>query len=141
MPTHRNVGFAVKDWSKNGATSPWTIPNPMTSPQYWDAGVDGSAFVTPAAGEAADAVGIRGQGTSPNPPSNFKNHWLAKMNGNYYDAAYGLGPYTDRKAYEDAAFAGRLYVDLVAGGARLASLPVNDGDATNHNDEIMTYSA
>jgi hypothetical protein len=124
--------FAVKNWAKTGV-SPRTVVS-------FDAGVDGSAAVAPnpANNEAADAAGAAGQGNSPNPPSNFVNHYIVKMNGKYYDPSYALGPFTDRKVYEDAAFAGSLR--QVGMTWLLDDLPANDGNAANHADEINDYT-
>jgi hypothetical protein len=132
------VGFAVKNWATSGAAYPKRIID-------WDAGVDGSTPTTPTPGndEAADASGEPGQGTSPNPPSNFGNHYIIKANGSYYDPSYGLGPFVDRKAYEDAAFAGGIrrtgvYPNFVYW---LYALPASDNDPNTTTDLICTYSA
>ena len=98
-----NVAFAIKNWTKTG-TGPYAIVS-------FDAGVDGLNEVPPSASEASDAQGVPGQGNSPNPPSAFRNHWIVKMYGKYYDPSYGLGPYTFLKDYEDDAFEGEIYVN------------------------------
>lgn len=61
------------------------------------------------------------------------------MNGEYYDPSYGLGPYTDRKVYEDAALAGSVYKDVFTGLYYLKKLPDNNGSASDHTDEINAY--
>jgi len=126
------IAFGVKNW----ATSRMSPRNIIS----FDAGVDGSSAVTPnpANNEAADAPGVAGQGNSPNPPSEFGNHWIDKLNGKYYDPSYGIGPFTDLKAYEDAAFSGSI--ETGGSGYRLKDLPANDGDPSNHADEINNYT-
>jgi hypothetical protein len=128
------VMFAIRDWQTNPpppASGPWVIAD-------WDAGVDGATPYTPGLGEAADGVGVRGQGNSPNPPAAFGNHWIVKVETQYYDPSYGLGPYTDPKDYEDDAFSGG--VEYQSGvGYVLHSLPANNGSA-DPSDEICTYS-
>ena len=95
------VAFAVQNWATTGS-SPRTVIS-------LDAGVDGAtpAVPNPSSDEAADSLGAAGQGNSPNPPSNFYNHWIVRRGQTYYDPSYALGPFTDRKVYEEAAFAGR----------------------------------
>ncbi|MBX9659359.1 MAG: hypothetical protein K2X00_12390 [Nitrospiraceae bacterium] len=51
-------------------------------------------------------MGSVGQGTSPNPPSNFGNHWILKLNGRFYDPSYGIGDLPNSAAYEAVAFHG-----------------------------------
>ena len=126
------VEFAVNNWAKTGSSPRQIISS--------NAGVDGSSAVTPnpANSETADAVGASGQGNSPNPPSNFGNHYIGYFNGKYYDPSYGLGPYTDLKKYEIDAFAGGIRQDPVIGFV-IDEPPSDDGDPNNHNDEINTY--
>ena len=115
-------GFAVQNWSKSGSNSTRLIIN-------WDAGVDGMSAVTPnpTNNEAADAKGVAGQGNSPNPPSGFSNHYIFKCNNRYYDPSYGIGPFTDVKVYENAAFSGSI-----SAIGQLIDLPATD--------TINTYS-
>jgi hypothetical protein len=128
------VAFAINNWATSGTTYPKRIISD-------DAGVDGSTPATPnpSSNEAADALGGSGQGTSPNPPSRFGNHFIVKANGMYYDPSYGLGGYVDRKDYEDAAFAGRIYIDR-SGVWWLDALPASDHDPLTTTDLICTYS-
>ncbi len=127
-----NAAFSVKNWAKTGA-SPRKIID-------FDAGVDGSTHSTPdpAKDEAADTAGASGQGNSPNPPSEFGNHWIAEMNGKYYDPSYGIGPYTDFKKYEDDAFAGNI--GHVGADYFLTDLPADNGNGADHSDEINDYT-
>lgn len=119
--------FAVKNWAVTGSSARTIIS--------FDAGVDGlSALIpNPAANEAADAPGATGQGNSPNPPSRFFNHYIVRLGQTLYDPSYALGPFTDRKKYELAAFAGRI------AGNTLSDAPADDSDPANHNDEINNY--
>jgi len=127
-----NPGFGVSSWAKEGTNAFYWIVN-------FDAGIDGSNPTDPGPDQAADAVGVSGQGNSPNAPSSFQNHWLVKMNNEYYDPCYAIGPYTDLKDYEDAAFDG-----WIGGGFEpaypLIDLPANDGNPTNHDDEVNDYT-
>ena len=129
--------FAIKSWATSGTTYPKFIISD-------DAGVDGSTPATPnpGANEAADATGASGQGTSPNPPSMFANHFIVNVNGSYYDPSYALGGYTDRKDYEDAAFAGRVRVNPpgLPAGLYLYTLPANDHDPNTTDDLICSYT-
>ena len=128
-----NAGFAIQHWITSG-NSPWQVGNA-------DAGVDGSQATLPAAGEACDATGVPGQGTSPNPPSNFKEHYIVYMNFHFYDPSYGLGPIFGKKAYEDAAFAGRLVIDPRDPSTRLLRiLPPDNDDPLDETDLINTYT-
>ena len=124
-------GFAVKSWEKLG-----------TNGAYWiidfDAGIDGSDPTEPGTNQTADAAGVSAQGNSPNPPSSFQNHWIVKMNGKYYDPSYAIGPFTDRKNYEDSAFDGYILSGYEP-SYPLYDMLVNDGNPTNHNDEICDY--
>jgi hypothetical protein len=63
--------------------------------------------------EVTDKEGVRGQNTM-NPKSTFSTHWVAEIGGKIYDFSYGLGPYDDRKKWEDASIAGFAKVDMVA---------------------------
>lgn len=127
-----SLAFAVKNWTKTGSTPRLIVNN--------DAGVDGSTPTSPnpASKEAADKIGVAGQGNSPNPPSNFRNHWITKMNGKYYDPSYGIGPYTDLKKYEDDAFDGRIGIDKMK--VKLFDLPLDNADPADHADEICIYT-
>jgi hypothetical protein len=61
-----------------------------------------------------DRDGVPGQGT-PDPTSNFFNHFIVSYGGKYYDPSYGTGPFsgdTDDEArnnWENSAIAGYLY--------------------------------
>jgi len=125
-----DVAFSVQNWAKTG-NSPRKIIDA-------DAGVDGTSPTAPnpANDEAADAAGKAGQGNSPNPPSNFNRHWITKLNGKFYDPSYGLGPYTDRKAYEEAAFSERIVENVLY---FLWDLPADNFDPADHSDEINCY--
>jgi hypothetical protein len=58
------------------------------------------------------------------------------MIGNvYFDPSYGIGEYTDQKKYETDAFAGTMEESLV-----LHAAPVDDGNSSNHADEINSYT-
>lgn len=123
--------FAVKNWNKNGPGPTWIIYPPF------DATLTG-IFPTPGPGEAADALGVPGQGNSPNPPSVFDRHLIVSINGVYYDPSYGIGLYTDRKKYELDAFEGKVTVDAF-GVYEMHQSPVDDGNAANPADEINNY--
>ena len=125
-----DLGFAVNNWAKTGNNCRLIIDE--------DAGVDGTSPTAPnpANDEAADAAGKAGHGNSPNPPSNFNRHWITKLNGKFYDPSYGLGPYTDRKAYEEAAFSGRIVENVLY---FLWDLPADNFDPADHSDEINCY--
>jgi len=125
-------GFAIKNWATSGTSYPKLIID-------LDAGVDGSSATTPDpnSNQAADAPGVPGQGTSPNPPAGFSNHYIVWANARYYDPSYGLGPFIDLKDYEDAALAGTIIV--VGNEMRLTPLPVSDGDPSTTSDLVCTY--
>jgi len=137
-PPNDYVAFAVNNWATSGTAYPKVIVDS-------DAGVDGSTptIPNPLYDEAADAAGASGQGTSPNPPSMFGNHYIVKANGKYYDPSYGLGPFVDRKDYEDAAFAGRIRIDPpgLPPSWYLYAMPDNDHNPNTTSDLICTYSA
>jgi len=123
--------FAVKNWNVTGSS-----PRDIIS---YDAGVDGLSPVAPfpSSDEATDAAGVAGQGNSPNPPSRFLNHFIIRIGQTLYDPSYAIGPYTDRKKYETAAFAGRI--STVNNPHALYDAPADDNDPSNHDDEINTY--
>ncbi|MBX9659361.1 MAG: Ig-like domain-containing protein [Nitrospiraceae bacterium] len=130
------ASFAVKNWAKTGKS-----PHSIIS---WDAGVDGKAAKAPdvTKDEAADAAGAAGQGTSPNPPPMFANHFIVKMNGKYYDPSYGIGEHTDFRKYEEEAFAGSIDFDFTVDPPiprMLYALPPDDGNPLNDADEICKY--
>ena len=106
----------------------------------FDAGVDGLSPTQPNAllNEAADMAGSAGQGNSPNPPSTFGNHWIVKMNNNYYDPSYGLGPFTDLKKYEDDACEGSM--DVIGMNYFLSDRPADNNTPSDHTDEINNYN-
>ena len=84
----------------------------------------GSAFLAPDPGssEAADYVGIAGQGNSPNPYAIFGDHAVVRANGFIYDPSYGIGgTYDDIKSYENDALSGTLH--FIDGGWYLLDLP------------------
>ena len=122
----------MKNWTTSGITWPKKIVS-------FDAGVDGSSPVTPSGNEAADAPGTPGQGTSPNPPSCFGNHYIIITNGKYYDPSYGIGGFVDPKDYEDAAFAGGIEQDI-SGVYWLYALPPSDHNPNTTTDLICTYT-
>jgi hypothetical protein len=74
--------------------------------------VDGGNPQVPGTGQSADAPGKPGQGTSPNPPSGFRNHYIIQANGKYYDPSYGIGNYVIARDYERDAFAGYFKLDI-----------------------------
>lgn len=125
--------FAINTWATNGMT-PYTIVS-------LDDGVVGeNPDPMLAADEAADALGAPGQGTSPNPPSNFGSHFITKANGLFYDPSYGLGPYGDRKDYEEDAFRGGID-EVVAGTTYTLNDPPGDNGMVNDGvDEINMYA-
>jgi len=129
--------FAVKNWATSGADYPKLIID-------FDAGVDGSTptIPNPSNNEAADTAGAPGQGTSPNPPSHFCNHFIVKANGKYYDPSYGLGSFVDLKDYEDVAFAGSITHTGVYPSVLywLWTLPTSDNDPDTTTDLICTYT-
>jgi len=125
-----NPAFAIKNWEKGGAYAYYVITNDY-------AGVDGSDAIPPGLGEASDAVGTSAQGNSPNSPSGFQNHWMVRMNGSYFDPSYANGPFTDLRKYEEASFAGEIAE--FAGTSYLLDLLPDDGNPTNHSDEINDY--
>jgi hypothetical protein len=84
---------------KNATTNVWEY--------YWGA-----------LAEVTDMEGVPGQNTT-NPKSTFSDHWLIKLGGKFYDPSYGLGPYVDRKAWEDASVSGFLKVEMVGNNYRL----------------------
>lgn len=123
------LAFATREWTPLSEYSTRAIIDT-------DAGIDGTEATIPTnAWEVADAAGQPGQGNSPNPPSLFFNHWVVQMNDVYFDPSYAIGPFTDFKDYEDAAFAGAIgqeYPYVV-----LYDPPPNN--PTNHSDEINDY--
>lgn len=122
--------FAVRDWGKCGSP-PWEIVS-------LDAGIDGLSVCSNAVGDASwDATGAPGQGNSPNPPSEFSNHWIVKMNGFYFDPSYGLGPYDDVKKYEVDAFVGSI--KRVGSKYFIYEAPSDNCSAMDHADEINDY--
>lgn len=130
VPIALNSSFAIKYWVKSGTNSPRNIID-------FYAGMEGTNITWPwANGQASDYAGASGQGNSLNPPSTFQNHWIVKMNGEYYDPSYTIGPFVDFKEYEDAAFSGGF---SNVNPYFLYDLPVNDGNPTNHDDEVCDY--
>ena len=136
-PEDGNLAFAINNWTKSGVSPREIVPD-----IYTDAGIDGSLakIPDPEKNEATDAPGASGQGSSPNPPWMFGNHYIVKMNGQYYDPSYGLGSYLDRKIYEDEAFAGKIYYDTTKKKIYLIDLPVNNNDMADTSDEINSYT-
>ena len=57
----------------------------------------------------------------------------------YYDPSYGIGPYIDRKLYEDSAFDGFIYKDEMTQDYMLRRLPANDGNTEDGSDEICEW--
>jgi hypothetical protein len=55
--------------------------------------------------DIVDLVGVPGQGFTE-PPSLFDYHYIAVIDGKYYDPSYGTGPYSDMKAWEQASLDG-----------------------------------
>ena len=125
-----NDSFAVKEWSTSASSTSQWIVNPLCR----DAGMDGANAKAPAAGEACDAPGVSGQGASPNPPADFENHYIVYMNFHFYDPSYGLGPIFGEKAYEDAAFAGRLFYDGNPPKLYIGRLPLDNDDPLDETD-------
>ena len=123
-------GFAIKNWAKGGASGSYWIID-------FYAEIDGSDPTEPGTYQAADDAGVPAQGNSPNAPSSFQNHWIVKMENKYYDPSYAIGPFTDRKDYENAAFDGGIVI--ASNSYVLVDLPANNSNPTNHSDEICDY--
>jgi len=115
LPAYDRV--AIKNWTTAGNPA-WSIINA-------DAGVDGSSPATPAPGEASDAIGVAGQGHSPNPPALFLRHFIVKMNDEYYDPSYGGGAFTAFGDYESgsALFGGRFTSGTLVSGGSFVVVP------------------
>lgn len=101
------LAFAVRNWEKYGPYVHWRIE--IENNASSNIGVDGSCtnWVLQS-GWARDALGVSGQGNSPNPPSMFANHFIVKVNSSYYDPSYALGPFNIEKDYEYTAFEGGI---------------------------------
>jgi hypothetical protein len=56
-------------------------------------------------GEIRRLEGIPGQGNA-NPPNIFNLHYIAQVDGKYYDPSYGTGPYDKLDDWENAALDG-----------------------------------
>ena len=130
----RTSGFAIRNWLRGA------VPFVEHRIVSFDAGVDGLAIPSQLLVDCAvDAAGVPGQGTSPNPPSGFGNHFITKIGMLYYDPSYGIGPYIDRKLYEDSAFDGFIYKDEMTQDYMLRRLPANDGNTEDGSDEICEW--
>ena len=109
------------------------------------AGVDGSrdTDLELEEGQCKDSVGVRGQGSSPNPPSRFINHVVFWWNGQLYDPSYGLGAFDDIKQYESDVLRG-FFEDRIgpAGETTYLStnLKPNDGDNHDQSDLDLQYT-
>jgi hypothetical protein len=122
--------LAVKSWSTNPTSStywlipgqPWIKDTSSTYYSYWDAGVTGNTPATISVGQAADAQGTRGQGTSFNPPAYFGQHFIVGLwitdpttslpvLTDLYDPSYGANQ-TNVKDYEAEAFQGNIKQEL-----------------------------
>ncbi len=57
----------------------------------------------------------------------------------YYDPSYGIGPYFDRKSYEEEAFDGYVVWDFRDELYKLRHLPKNNGAIENSEDEVCVY--
>ena len=128
-----SVAFAVKNWFKGSLAY-----NELVIKSN-DAGIDGLLNISCNVQEAKDDIGVSGQGTSPNPPSTFGNHFIVKSGLLYYDPSYGIGPYFDRKSYEEEAFDGYVVWDFRDELYKLRHLPKNNGAIENSEDEVCVY--
>ena len=57
----------------------------------------------------------------------------------YYDPSYGIGPFFDRKAYEEMAFDGYVVWDSRSELYKLRHLPENNQTIENSTDEVCVY--
>ena len=55
--------------------------------------------------DVIDQEGIPGQGNA-NPPGIFKNHFIVRYSGVYYDPSYGSGGFPSSTAHEEASIDG-----------------------------------
>ena len=110
----REAFLAIKNWDKKDS-GPWV-------PSRSDAGMLGTNVLSSLPEHSAqDVAGVSGQGTSPNPPAGFGNHYIIKCADELYDPSYGLGPFEEYQQYEHAAFDGIIQVSTY-GARRIAFL-------------------
>jgi hypothetical protein len=77
----------VKNWRFGTPTSPATKPYIYRST------------------DVTELRGVPGQGND-DPPSEFRNHYIVRLKGQYYDPSYGTGPFATQNAWENASLDG-----------------------------------
>jgi len=77
----------VKNWRFGTPTSPATEPYIYRST------------------DVTELRGVPGQGND-DPPSEFRNHYIVRLKGQYYDPSYGTGPFRTQNAWENASLDG-----------------------------------
>jgi hypothetical protein len=68
-------------------------------------------------GDVVNLPGLPGQ-NNEEPPPTFRNHWIVKYDGKFYDPSYGAGPFATENDHENAAIDG---IQVTVGANRCAA--------------------
>lgn len=124
-------GFLVKNWSfgtsQTSGCSDFPYKNTFNS--LYNSTYNGYAFIK---SEGTDVKGVAGQ-CNKNPPSCFNNHQVAKINGVYYDPAYGVKYGTSLSNIKNIALSGW---SISSSGLWYMTNDVSKGDLV---ETITTY--
>jgi hypothetical protein len=111
-PTHNDAKavFLVKSWNPGSQTNPLGFLNLTTEGDYvylniWDNPELNNNQYQWLYADVTDSSGVSGQGTS-NPLSYFNQHFIVRVDGQFYDPSYGGSVHASIDAWEAASIWG-----------------------------------